>query len=70
LRRDTDHSKKNETLYAGRWIARLRGRIVGQGGTPEQAIQAAKAARHKETPLVEFIPMTSPFVITPLMNRI
>jgi putative nucleotidyltransferase with HDIG domain len=70
LRRDTNHSKKNKALYAGRWIARLRGKIIGQGGTPEQALQAAKAARHKETPEVEFVPMTSPFLIPPVLDRI
>ena len=38
--------------YAGRWIAMLGERIVGQGGTPTQALQSAKAARHKETPQI------------------
>jgi putative nucleotidyltransferase with HDIG domain len=46
--------------YSGRWVAMIRGRIVGQGGTPEQAIQAAKTSRHKEIPQVIFIPPDNP----------
>jgi len=34
--------------YAGRWVARVRGKVVAQGGTPEEARYAAKAHRHKE----------------------
>lgn len=34
----------------------MRGRVIGQGGTPRQALLAAKAARPKEIPQVEFIP--------------
>lgn len=37
-------------------MARLRGQIVGQGGTPRQALQSAKAARFKEAPQVEYMP--------------
>lgn len=70
MRRDTDQPEKNLSLYAGRWIARLRGKIVGQGGTPEQAILAAKAARHKEIPEIRFIPMSSPFIIPPILERV
>lgn len=44
--------------YAGRWVARLRGQVVGQGGTPRQALRAAKASRSKEIPQVEFMPPT------------
>jgi poly(A) polymerase len=34
--------------YAGRWIARVRGKVVAQGASPEEARLAAKAHRHKE----------------------
>ena len=50
--------------YAGRWVARLRGKIIAQGGTPEQALQAAQKIRHKETP--EIIYMPAPFSFSPL----
>lgn len=50
-----------ESGYRGRWIARLRGRIVAQGGTPDQALQAALSLRHKEKPAVSFMPIALPF---------
>ena len=67
---DSDHPNRNASLYAGRWIAELRGKIVGQGGTPTQALQAAKAARHKETPEISFVPMATPLSISPLLRTI
>ena len=56
--------------YAGRWVARLGERVVGQGGTPQQALQAAKAARHKETPQVIYVPTTNPFEFSSLLELI
>ena len=70
FQRDSDHSSENLSPYAGRWVARLRGKIVGQGGTPEQALLAAKSARHKETPEISFIPMSTPLLIPPLLEEI
>ena len=55
--------------YAGRWIARVRGRIVAQGGTPEQARRAAQS-RFKETPEVVFMPPTSPLMFSPLLDSV
>src|SRR5574341_490744 len=46
--------------YAGRWIARLGKRIVGQGGTPEQARWAARSARFREEADVEYVPTVTP----------
>lgn len=46
--------------YAGRWIARMGGRIIGQGGTPEQALWAARSARFKENAEVEYVPTVEP----------
>jgi putative nucleotidyltransferase with HDIG domain len=54
--------------YAGRWVARVRGRIVAQGGTPEQALHAAQTSRHKEKP--EIIFMSVPFSISPLIDKV
>jgi poly(A) polymerase len=56
--------------YAGRWVARLQGRVVGQGGTPEQARQAAKAARRKETPEIEYMQAEQTFPVPEIMQRI
>lgn len=57
-----------QSAYAGRWVARVRGRIVAQGGTPEQALHAAQSARHKEKP--EIIYMPAPFSHSPLIDRV
>ncbi len=54
--------------YTGRWVARLRGKIIAQGGTPEQALQAAQKIRHKETP--EIIYMPAPFTFSPLLDSV
>jgi len=63
---------KNENTpsspYAGRWVARVRGRIIAQGGTPEQALHAAQMSRHKERP--EIIYMPTPFSYSPLIDKI
>ena len=64
------HDKPEETSspYAGRWVARVRGRIVAQGGTPEQALHAAQISRHKEKPEIIFMPV--PFSVSPLLERV
>ncbi|MFN2153434.1 MAG: HD domain-containing protein [Anaerolineales bacterium] len=70
MKPDSDPSSENLSLYAGRWVARVQGTIIGQGGTPEQALQAAKAARYKETPEISFIPMATPLNYPPLLEDI
>jgi tRNA nucleotidyltransferase/poly(A) polymerase len=54
--------------YAGRWVARVRGRIIAQGGTPEQALQAAQTSRHKEKPEILYMPL--PFAYSPLIDKV
>jgi len=58
------------SMYAGRWVACLRERVVGQGGTPEQALRAAQASRFKETPQVFYVPTAQPFTFHPILDRI
>ncbi len=60
--------KDTTSSYAGRWVARLRGRIIAQGGTPELACRAAKSSRHKETP--EIIYMPAMFSLHPLVDKV
>ena len=60
---------ENENSYAGRWIARLRGRVVAQGGTPEQARRAAQS-RYKETPEVVFMPTPYPLMFPALLESV
>ena len=54
--------------YAGRWVARLRGKIIAQGTTPEEARRAAQTHRHKESPEIIFMP--SPFSFSPILASV
>ncbi len=63
-----EESREPISPYAGRWVARLNGRIIAQGGTPEQALRAAKTSRHKERPEIHFMPI--PFSYSPLIDRV
>src|SRR5512140_71383 len=63
-----EESRESASPYAGRWVARLNGRIIAQGGTPEQALRAAKTSRHKERPEIVFMPI--PFSYSPLIDRV
>ncbi len=56
--------------YAGRWVARLGGRVIAQGGTPRLALLAAKAARFKESPEIVYVPMPMPLTFSPLFERL
>jgi tRNA nucleotidyltransferase/poly(A) polymerase len=63
-----DDKNMPSSLYAGRWVARLRGKIIAQGGTPEQALHAAQLSRHKERPEIIYMPV--PFSYSPLIDRV
>ena len=63
-----DDSQTAGSPYAGRWVARVRGRIVAQGGTPEQALHAAQTSRHKEKP--EIVYMSVPFTYSYLIDKV
>ncbi|HEY5269068.1 MAG TPA: HDIG domain-containing metalloprotein [Anaerolineales bacterium] len=60
---------EDEKSYAGRWVARLRGRVIAQGGTPEQARRAAQS-RYKETPEIIFMPTNFPLTFPPILDSI
>jgi tRNA nucleotidyltransferase/poly(A) polymerase len=64
----SDDSQTADSPYAGRWVARVGGRIIAQGGTPEQALHAAQISRHKEK--LEIIYMHVPFIYSPLIDRV
>jgi tRNA nucleotidyltransferase/poly(A) polymerase len=59
----------DENSYAGRWIARLRGQVVAQAGTPEQARRAAQS-RFKEMPEVIYMPTPSPLVLPEILDSV
>ncbi len=63
-------SEQDLTAYTGRWVALISGQVVGQGGTPEQARQAAAATRFKERPLIQFIPTPNELNFSPLLDRV
>ena len=54
--------------YAGRWVARLRGKVIAQGNTPEEARRAAQTHRHKESPEIVFMPVF--FSFSPLLASV
>ena len=67
----TDKASQPDSLpaspYAGRWVALLRGKVVAQGNTPEEARRAAQTHRHKESPEIVFMPS---FSFSPLLASI
>jgi poly(A) polymerase len=56
--------------YAGRWVARVRGRVVAQGGTPEQARRAARSMRYKESPEIVFMPTYDSLTFSSLVESV
>ena len=58
----------DQDSYAGRWVAKVRGKIIAQGGTPEQALHAAQMSRHKEKP--EIIYMSYPLPFSSLLDSV
>ena len=59
---------EDQDPYAGRWVAKVRGKIVAQGGTPEQALHAAQMSRHKEKLEITYMSLSFPF--SPLLESI
>jgi len=62
--------QKDLSPYAGRWIACIADQIIGQGGTPEQALHAAQASRFKETPQITYVSPTPPLKIHPFLEKL
>jgi tRNA nucleotidyltransferase/poly(A) polymerase len=50
------HETLESSLYAGRWVALVRGKVVAQGATREEALLAARQARRKDRLEVRFMP--------------
>jgi putative nucleotidyltransferase with HDIG domain len=55
---------QSHSPYTGRWVARVRGKVVAQGDTPEQALRASQQSRHKERPEIIFM-----FPLPPLIKK-
>ena len=56
--------------YTGRWVALLRGKVIAQGGTPEQALRAAQKSRFKEKPEILFMNGLEDLNFSPLFDVI
>ncbi|MBN1302967.1 MAG: HD domain-containing protein [Anaerolineales bacterium] len=67
LESDADRER---SPYAGRWVAQVRGQVVAQGGTPGQALWAAKASRGKENLEVVFMSPVQPYQFPSLLDRV
>lgn len=52
--------------YAGRWVAKVHDRIIAQGRTPEEALQACQHSRYKEKPEIIYMP----YPLHPLIETI
>ena len=65
---ESSDSVQRPSPYAGRWVARVHGRVVAQGGTPEQALRASQESRHKEKPEIVFMPL--PLALPPLLEKL
>lgn len=63
-----NHDQRPQSPYSGRWVALVRGRVVAQGGTPEQALRASQSSRHKEKPEIRF--MSAAFTLPPILEKI
>jgi tRNA nucleotidyltransferase/poly(A) polymerase len=64
----SEESRDPTSPYAGRWVARLNGKIIAQGGTREQALRAAQTSRHKER--IEILYMPLPYLNPPLIDSV
>lgn len=55
-------------LYAGRWVALVRGKVVAQGATRQDALLAARQARRKDCLEIKYMPEMP--VQSPLIERV
>jgi putative nucleotidyltransferase with HDIG domain len=63
-----EESSHHHSPYAGRWVARVHGKVIAQGDTPDQALRASKYSRPKEKPEIVFMPVS--FILPPLVEKI
>jgi tRNA nucleotidyltransferase/poly(A) polymerase len=61
---------KELSPYAGRWVARVRGKIVAQGRTSDEAEKSARQNRPKELPVIEFVPPADTPFSNPMLSSV
>ena len=64
------HDDEGASAYAGRWVARVGGKIVAHGGTPEEAREAAQQSRYKERAEISFVPPAALPSFSPLVEQV
>jgi poly(A) polymerase len=64
------NSEEKKNPYKGRWVATLRGKVIAQGGTPEQARRAAQKTRYKEKPEILFMNINEELNFPPLFDTL
>jgi len=68
--KEIEPSFRELTPYAGRWVAIIGRKVISQGGTPRQALNAAKNSRIKETPNIIYVPTKKPLQYFPPIDSI
>jgi poly(A) polymerase len=65
---DAERGDQNKEYqpYAGRWIARIRDQVIGQGGSAQQAAAIAQSSRFKEIAIISYIPSQDLMSFSPL----
>jgi tRNA nucleotidyltransferase/poly(A) polymerase len=67
---DENSCAKYVSPYAGRWVARLHGKIIAQGRTAEEAQRVARTCRHKESPEIVYMPSMKAFPFSPILDLV
>lgn len=62
------HETPESLLYAGRWVALVRGKVVAQGATRQEALLTARQGRRKDRLEIKYMPEMP--VQSPLIARV
>ncbi|MFN2198061.1 MAG: DUF5678 domain-containing protein [Anaerolineales bacterium] len=65
-----EDSRPDFRFYAGKWIAVAGGRVIAQGGTPDQVRRSAAASRYKEKVHIMYVPTENSIQFHPVVNRL
>jgi tRNA nucleotidyltransferase/poly(A) polymerase len=57
-------------LYAGKWVAILRGKVIAQGDSPEQVLRSAQEIRRKEKFKIIYIPRYDMLQFPPIVYKL
>jgi tRNA nucleotidyltransferase/poly(A) polymerase len=60
----------NMQPYAGKWVAMTGDKVIGHGGTPDQALHAAQSSQYKEKLNIRFVPFIRDVVYPPILKDV